>query len=45
MKVATILRTHPKITRLSRVIGALDRYKDHILLHARDYDYELNRVF
>jgi UDP-N-acetylglucosamine 2-epimerase (non-hydrolysing) len=46
MKVATILGTRPEIIRLSRVIAALDRYTDHVLIHAgQNYDYELNQVF
>lgn len=46
MKVATILGTRPEIIRLSRVIPALDRYTDHILIHTgQNYDYELNQVF
>src|SRR5580658_4340665 len=46
MKVATILGTRPEIIRLSRVIAALDRYTDHILIHTgQNYDYELNEIF
>jgi UDP-N-acetylglucosamine 2-epimerase (non-hydrolysing) len=46
MKVATILGTRPEIIRLSRVIAALDRYTDHVLIHTgQNYDYELNQVF
>ena len=46
MKVATILGTRPEIIRLSRVIAALDRYTEHILIHTgQNYDYELNQVF
>jgi UDP-N-acetylglucosamine 2-epimerase len=46
MKVATILGTRPEIIRLSRVIAALDRYVDHILIHTgQNYDYELNEIF
>jgi len=46
MKVATILGTRPEIIRLSRVIDALDRYTDHLLIHTgQNYDYELNEVF
>jgi UDP-N-acetylglucosamine 2-epimerase (non-hydrolysing) len=46
MKVATILGTRPEIIRLSRVIAALDRYMDHVLIHTgQNYDYELNQVF
>ncbi len=46
MKVATILGTRPEIIRLSRVIEALDRCSDHVLIHTgQNYDYELNQVF
>jgi len=46
MKVATILGTRPEIIRLSRVIAALDRYTEHVLIHTgQNYDYELNQVF
>lgn len=46
MKVATILGTRPELIRLSRVIAALDRYTEHILIHTgQNYDYELNQVF
>ena len=46
MKVATILGTRPEIIRLSRVIAAMDRYTEHVLIHTgQNYDYELNQVF
>jgi UDP-N-acetylglucosamine 2-epimerase (non-hydrolysing) len=46
MKVATIVGTRPEIIRLSRVIAALDRYTDHVLIHTgQNYDYELNEIF
>lgn len=46
MKVATILGTRPEIIRLSRVIAAMDRYTEHILIHTgQNYDYELDKVF
>jgi UDP-N-acetyl-L-fucosamine synthase len=46
MKVATILGTRPEIIRLSRVIAALDRHTEHVLIHSgQNYDYELNQVF
>ena len=46
MKVMTIVGTRPEIIRLSRVIAALERYTDHILVHTgQNYDYELNQVF
>jgi UDP-N-acetyl-L-fucosamine synthase len=46
VKVATILGTRPEIIRLSRVIAALDRYTEHVLIHTgQNYDYELNQLF
>jgi UDP-N-acetyl-L-fucosamine synthase len=46
MKVATIIGTRPEIIRLSRVIAALDRYNENVLIHTgQNYDYELNQVF
>jgi UDP-N-acetylglucosamine 2-epimerase (non-hydrolysing) len=45
MKIATILGTRPEIIRLSRVIAALDRYTEHVLIHTgQNYDYELNQI-
>ncbi len=46
MKVATIVGTRPEIIRLSRVMAALDRYVEHVIVHTgQNYDYELNQVF
>src|SRR5579872_1797786 len=46
MKVATVIGTRPEIIRLSRVIVALDRHTDHVLIHTgQNYDYELNEIF
>ena len=46
LKVMTIVGTRPEIIRLSRVIAALDRYCDHVLVHTgQNYDFELNQVF
>ena len=46
MKVMTVVGTRPEIIRLSRVMVALDKYTDHILVHTgQNYDYELNEVF
>ena len=46
LKVATIVGTRPELIRLSRVIAALDRELDHVLIHTgQNYDYELNQVF
>ena len=42
----TIVGTRPEIIRLSRVIAALNKYADHVLVHTgQNYDYELNEVF
>ncbi|MDP2997942.1 MAG: UDP-N-acetylglucosamine 2-epimerase (non-hydrolyzing) [Bryobacterales bacterium] len=46
MKVATIVGTRPEIIRLSRVIAALDRHTDQVLVHTgQNHDYELNEIF
>lgn len=46
LKVMTIVGTRPEIIKLSRVIAALDRYTDHVLVHSgQNYDYELNDIF
>ena len=46
MKVATIVGTRPEIIRLSRVMAALDKYVEHIVIHTgQNYDYELNGIF
>ncbi len=46
LKVMTVVGTRPEIIRLSRVIAALDKHIDHILVHTgQNYDYELNEVF
>jgi len=46
IKVMTVVGTRPEIIRLSRVIAALDRYMDHVLVHTgQNYDYELNDIF
>ncbi|HZF48702.1 MAG TPA: UDP-N-acetylglucosamine 2-epimerase (non-hydrolyzing) [Polyangiaceae bacterium] len=45
-KVLTVVGTRPELIRLSRVLAALDRYTDHILVHTgQNYDYELNQLF
>jgi UDP-N-acetylglucosamine 2-epimerase len=42
----TVVGTRPEIIRLSRVMAALDRHCDHIIVHTgQNYDYELNQVF
>lgn len=46
MKVMTVVGTRPEIIRLSRVLSALDRYFDHVLVHTgQNYDHELNQIF
>ena len=46
MKVMTILGTRPEIIRLSRVMAALDRHTEQVLVHTgQNYDYELNQIF
>jgi len=46
MKVMTVVGTRPEIIRLSRVMAALDKYTEHILVHTgQNYDHELNEVF
>jgi UDP-N-acetylglucosamine 2-epimerase (non-hydrolysing) len=46
MRVMTVVGTRPEIIKLSRVIPALDRHTDHVLVHTgQNYDYELNEVF
>ncbi|MEL7114959.1 MAG: UDP-N-acetylglucosamine 2-epimerase (non-hydrolyzing) [Pseudomonadota bacterium] len=46
LKVATIVGTRPELIRLSRVMAALDRHTDHLIIHTgQNYDYELNGVF
>ncbi len=45
-KVMTIVGTRPEIIKLSRVIGELDKFTNHILVHTgQNYDFELNEVF
>jgi len=46
VKVLTIVGTRPEIIKLSRVIAALDKHTEHVLVHTgQNYDYELNEVF
>jgi UDP-N-acetylglucosamine 2-epimerase (non-hydrolysing) len=46
MKVLTVVGTRPEIIRLSRVMTALDRYFEHVVVHTgQNYDYELNQIF
>jgi UDP-N-acetylglucosamine 2-epimerase (non-hydrolysing) len=42
----SVVGTRPEIIRLSRVLAALDRHCEHVLVHTgQNYDYELNQVF
>ena len=46
MKVMTVVGTRPEIIRLSRVMAALDRVVDQVVVHTgQNYDYELNQIF
>jgi len=46
LKVMTVIGTRPEIIRLSRVIPALDRVTDHVVVHTgQNYDPELSSVF
>jgi UDP-N-acetyl-L-fucosamine synthase len=46
MKIMTVVGTRPEIIRLSRVMAALDRYMNQIIVHTgQNYDYELNQIF
>jgi UDP-N-acetylglucosamine 2-epimerase len=46
LRVMSVVGTRPEIIRLSRVLAALDKYCDHVLVHTgQNYDYELNQVF
>jgi UDP-N-acetyl-L-fucosamine synthase len=46
LKVMTVVGTRPEIIRLSRVLAALDRHTEHVLVHTgQNYDYELNEIF
>nr|WP_275300596.1 UDP-N-acetylglucosamine 2-epimerase (non-hydrolyzing) [Pseudomonas sp. AF32] len=46
LKIVTVVGTRPEIIRLSRVMAALDKYCEHVLVHTgQNYDYELNEIF
>jgi UDP-N-acetylglucosamine 2-epimerase len=46
LKVMTIVGTRPEVIRLSRVMAALDRTMDHVLVHTgQNHDRELNAIF
>jgi UDP-N-acetyl-L-fucosamine synthase len=41
-----VVGTRPEIIRLSRVIAALDRHLEHVLVHTgQNYDFELSDIF
>ena len=46
LKVMTVAGTRPEVIKLSRVLAALERHTDHVLVHSgQNYDYQLNGVF
>jgi UDP-N-acetylglucosamine 2-epimerase (non-hydrolysing) len=46
MKIATVLGTRPEIIRLSLIIGKLDRFAEHVLIHTgQNFDPMLSSVF
>lgn len=46
LRVMTVVGTRPEIIRLSRIIPALDREFNHVLVHTgQNHDYELNQIF
>jgi UDP-N-acetylglucosamine 2-epimerase (non-hydrolysing) len=46
LKVMTVVGTRPEIIRLSRVIAALERSVDHVLVPTgQNHDFELNEIF
>jgi UDP-N-acetylglucosamine 2-epimerase (non-hydrolysing) len=46
LKVMTVVGTRPEVIKLSRVVAALERHTDHVLVHSgQNYDYQLNGVF
>jgi UDP-N-acetylglucosamine 2-epimerase (non-hydrolysing) len=46
LKVMTVVGTRPELIKLSRVIAALERHTEHLLVHTgQNYDYELNQIF
>lgn len=45
-KVMTVVGTRPELIKMSRVIAALDKHTQHILVHTgQNFDYELNQIF
>ena len=46
LKVMTVVGTRPEVIKLSRVLAALERHTEHVLVHTgQNYDYELNGIF
>jgi len=46
LKVMTVVGTRPEVIKLSRVMAALERQVDHVLVHTgQNYDHQLNGVF
>lgn len=46
LRVMTVVGTRPEIIRLSRVIPALDRDLEQVLVHTgQNQDYEMNQIF
>lgn len=46
LKLVSVVGTRPEIIRLSRVLAALDKHCDNVLVHTgQNYDYELNQIF
>lgn len=46
MKIATVLGTRPEIIRLSLIIGKLDQFAEHVLIHTgQNFDPMLSSVF
>jgi UDP-N-acetylglucosamine 2-epimerase (non-hydrolysing) len=45
-KILTLVGTRPELIKMCRVINALDKNFNHILVHSgQNYDYELNKIF
>lgn len=46
LKVMTVVGTRPEVIKLSRVLAAMERTFDHVLVHTgQNYDHALNGVF
>jgi UDP-N-acetylglucosamine 2-epimerase (non-hydrolysing) len=45
-KILTLVGTRPELIKMCRVINAVDKNFNHILVHSgQNYDYELNKIF